>query len=265
MKLKQYIVDSFADELFSGNQAAVCILHERISDDLMQKITIENNFSETAFAMKTGEGRYSLRWFTPADEINLCGHATLATAFVLMTEIEPSLKHVEFDTLSGLLTVDRNGEWFRMNFPQQEYHEIPVTDDMEKALGIRPSEAYLGRDLLMVLPSEEAVKTVSPKEEDLLKLPGLTQAVTASGDGSDCATRVFGPKTGVYEDPVTGSTHCLVAPYWAKRLGKSTINARQVSKRGGTLLCEVLTDGRIDISGRCELFAKSTIFIPWEK
>lgn len=260
MELRQYIADAFTDRLFSGNQAAVCLPQNQLESNLMQKIATENNFSETAFAVKTGKG-YDLRWFTPGGEIDLCGHATLGTAFVIMTEVEPDCRKIAFSTKSGILTVERDGNLFKMNFPQAEYKKIEVTDEMEKAIGIRPLEAYLGRDLMMVLPAEEDVKTLEPDQSLLKQLPGLIQSVTARGRDYDCVSRIFAPKLAVAEDPVTGSTHCMIAPYWAKVLRKEVINAYQASKRGGKLICEILPEGRINISGPCVLFSKATLYV----
>lgn len=260
MELRQYVADAFTDRLFSGNQAAVCLPEKPLDERLMQDIATENNFSETAFAVKTEKG-YDLRWFTPGGEINLCGHATLATAFVIMTEVETGREEIEFSTKSGKLTVKRSGDLFVMNFPQERYAKADVTEEMGIALGVRPVEAYLGRDLLMVLPAEEDVRSLKPDMSLLGLLPGLCQAVTAKGSEYDCVSRVFAPKLSVPEDPVTGSAHCMIAPYWAKVLGKTAVNAFQASCRGGKLLCEVLTDGRIDISGSCVLYSRAYITV----
>lgn len=260
MELRQYIADAFTDQLFTGNQAAVCLPKTALDADLMQKIAIENNFSETAFAVKTDNG-YDLRWFTPGGEIDLCGHATLGTAFVIMTEVEPECRKIDFSTKSGILTVERNGNLFKMNFPQVEYKRIEVTDDMEDAIGIRPLEAYLGRDLMMVLPSDDDVKSLRPDQTLLKQLPGLIQSVTAKGKNYDCVSRIFAPKLDVAEDPVTGSTHCMIAPYWAKVLDKTTINAYQASRRGGKLVCGIMPDHRIDISGPCVLYSKAMLYL----
>lgn len=260
MKLRQYIADAFTDRLFSGNQAAVCLPQNPLDVELMQKIAIENNFSETAFAVKTENG-YNLRWFTPGGEIDLCGHATLGTAFVIMTEVEHDCQKIDFSTKSGILTVERDGNLFKMNFPQSEYHKIDVTDEMEKAIGIRPLEAYLGRDLMMVLPSEDDVRNLKPDQSLLKQLPGLIQSVTAKAKEYDCVSRIFAPKLAVAEDPVTGSSHCMIAPYWSKVLGKKSINAYQASRRGGKLICEIMQDNRIDISGPCVLYSKAVLYI----
>lgn len=260
MELRQYIADAFTDLLFSGNQVAVCLPQNPLDAELMQKIAIENNFSETAFAVKT-ENCYNLRWFTPGGEVDLCGHATLGTAFVIMTEVEPNRQMIEFSTKSGILTVTRDGSLFKMNFPQSKYKKVDVTDEMEKAIGIRPLKAYLGRDLMMVLPSEDDVRNLKPDQSLLKKLPGLIQSVTAKGKDYDCVSCIFAPKLAVAEDPVTGSTHCMIAPYWSKVLSKKSINAYQASRRGGKLICEILPDNRIDISGPCVLYSKAEIYI----
>lgn len=260
MELKQYIADAFTESVFSGNQVAVCLPEKPLDAEMMQKIAIENNFSETAFAIKTEEG-YNLRWFAPGGEVDLCGHATLGTAFVIMTEVEPECQKIYFHTKSGTLTVERDGNLFKMNFPQAEYRNVEVTDGMGKAIGIRPSEAYLGRDLLMVLATEDDVRNLKPDMSLLKELPGMIQAVTARGEEYDCVSRIFAPKLDIPEDPVTGSTHCMIAPYWAKSLGKTTINAFQASRRGGKLLCTVLPKERIEICGSCVLYSRDVIVI----
>lgn len=251
--MRQFIVDAFTEKIFSGNPAAVCVVEDFPPDDLMLAIARENNLSETAFAVKTSTS-YRLRWFTPSTEIDFCGHATLATAFVILTQLEQDLSSVEFDTLSGKLSVVRKGKLFEMNFPAYEPKKIPVTDEMQSAVGAKILEAYLARDLLMVLDSAEAVEQLKPDFDKLSKLNGLIQAVTAAGDKFDCVSRVFAPKIKIPEDPVTGSTHCLIAPYWSRRLGKQKLMARQASSRGGVLYCEVLGE-RVKVSGNAALFA----------
>lgn len=260
MTIPQYIADAFADRLFSGNQVAVCLPDEDIDDRVMQQIAVENNFSETSFAVKIDDG-YSLRWFAPGGELDLCGHATLGTAFVILNEIEKESETVRFHTKSGLLTVMRKGECLVMNFPQSAYRPVEVTEAMELAIGIRPIEAFLGRDLMMVLDRENDVREISPNLELLVNLPGLIQAVTAKGDIYDCASRVFCPKIAIPEDPVTGSTHCMIAPYWSKKLANRKLTAFQASKRSGIIECEILEDNRINIGGRCVLYSKGKIFI----
>ncbi|MBR1647203.1 MAG: PhzF family phenazine biosynthesis protein [Selenomonadaceae bacterium] len=257
--MKQFIVDAFTEKIFGGNPAAVCVVENFPPEDLMQNIAMENNFSETAFVMRDGE-IFRLRWFTPAAEVNFCGHATLATAFVLMTQIDRNLSAVTFDTLSGKFFVERHGNFFEMNFPAYVPKKIPVTAEMCEAVNAQVSEAYIARDLLMVLDSAETVEKLSPDMNKLSKLDGLTQAVTAAGENFDCVSRVFAPKIKVPEDPVTGSTHCLIAPYWANKLGKTKIFARQASQRGGILHCEVAGE-RVKISGNAVLFAVAELKI----
>lgn len=251
--MKQFIVDAFTEKIFGGNPAGVCVMEKFPPEELMLNIARENNLSETAFAVKAG-AFYRLRWFTPAAEIDFCGHATLATAFVLFNFYEKNSPRIDFETLSGKFTVERKGNLFEMNFPAYVPKKIPVTDAMEDAIGAKVLEAYLARDLLMVLESSEAVENLSPNLDKLKTLDGLTQAVTAADKDFDCASRVFAPKIKVPEDPVTGSTHCLIAPYWAEKLGKKNLVARQASARGGILYCEVL-DECVKISGSAALFA----------
>ncbi len=248
--MKQFIVDAFTDKIFSGNPAAVCVVENFPPEKVMLNIAQENNLSETAFIVKTGGG-YKLRWFTPAAEVDFCGHATLGSGFVVLTQLEPNLNSVDFETLSGRLSVTKAGKFFELDFPAYRYEKVPVTAEMSDAVGVEVREAYLSRDLLMVVDSLE---NLQPNFEKLAKLDGMTQAVTAAGKDFDCVSRVFAPKVGVPEDPVTGSTHCLIAPYWAERLGKKILNARQASKRGGNLRCEVLGE-RVKIAGQAALFA----------
>ena len=257
--MKQYIVDAFTEKIFGGNPAAVCVLEKFPTEELMLNIARENNLSETAFAVRE-ENFYRLRWFTPSTEIDFCGHATLATAFVILTQVEKNSPRVEFETLSGRFTVERRGKFFEMNLPAYTPKKIPVTAAMSEAVNAKVLEAYLARDLLMVLESAAAVENLSPDMDKLSKLDGLIQAVTAAGENFDCVSRVFAPKIKIPEDPVTGSTHCLIAPYWSERLGKKKLIARQASARGGILHCEVL-GARVKISGNAILFAVSDLKI----
>ncbi len=256
--MKQFIVDAFSDHVFAGNQAAVCILDEWQTDEMMLNIAKENNFSETAFAVKEDKDTYRLRWFTPDTEINLCGHATLATGYVILEHYDINIPSVTFKTLSGDLIVRHKGDLFEMDFPAYKFDHVEVTDDMEEALGVRPIDAVLSRDLLMILDSEEAVKNLKPDLSKAGQLEGLIQAVTAKGSDYDCVSRVFAPQVGINEDPVTGSTHCLIAPYWAEKLGKNKLTAFQASKRTGILYCEVMGD-RVKISGKAALYSISEI------
>ena len=256
--MKQFIVDAFTDKIFSGNPAAVCVLDKFPPENLMQAIAMENNLSETAFVVKRNDF-YHLRWFTPAAEVDFCGHATLATAFVLFTQFKND-SVIEFQTLSGKFFIERKKNLFEMNFPAYFPKKIPVTEEMCDAVGTNVLEAYLARDLLMILDSADAVENFQPNFEKLAALDGLTQAISAAGDDFDCVSRVFAPKLKIPEDPVTGSTHCLIAPYWSARLGKKIIKARQASARGGVLFCEISGD-RVKISGNAVLFAVSELNI----
>lgn len=255
--MKQYIVDAFTDEIFKGNTAAVCILDKWISVQTMQNIARENQFSETAFAVKE-KNVYHLRWFTPENEIDFCGHATLAASYVISHFIEPGCLKIRFQTQSGLLTAETVGELIEMNFPRYQLNEVEVTDAMTSAIGVRPYAAYLDRDLLMVLDSEEAVVKLQPNYTAMKKLNGLSIAVTAKGRDYDCVSRVFAPELSVPEDPVTGSTHCMIVPYWAKKLNKNKIAAFQASKRTGVLYAELKND-RVKISGKAVLFGITEI------
>lgn len=256
--MKQYIVDAFTDKPFSGNPAAVCVMDNWPSEESMMKLAMENNLSETAFIVKEKHG-YHLRWFTPGTEIELCGHATLASAFVILNYYEPESQEVQFDTLSGILTVTRKGSLYEMDFPTYDLKEIPVTDEMEKAFGVRPIKAVLGLDLVCVFETEEQVRTMEPDQTLLMGIEGRLQNATAAGRDADCVSRSFAPKVSVPEDPVCGSAHCQIADYWSKNLGKTRIHAYQASKRGGHLYCELKGDGRIAICGEAVLVAISEI------
>ena len=257
--MRQYIVDAFTDKVFHGNQAAVCVLEEWLPEERMMDITRENNFSETAFTVKEGE-KYHLRWFTPGGAIDLCGHATLATAFVLLNYYEKGAGQVVFDTLSGDLIVNRRGELFEMEFPAYALRSVPVTDAMEEALGIRPVEAYMARDLLCVLDDEQAVRQLKPDLEKIREIDGLLLHVTARGREEDCVSRSFAPKLSVAEDPVCGSGHCHIIPYWAEVLGKDELVAYQASRRGGTLYCRREGD-KIFMAGKAVLYAIDELFV----
>ena len=257
--MKQYVVDAFTDKVFSGNPAAVCVLDKPLSDELMQKITTENNLSETAFALNDGDG-YKLRWFTPGGEIDLCGHATLATAYTIFRFYDKEAQSLSFSTLSGILTVKRNGKLLEMDFPAYKLAPTAVTDEIVDALGVRPAAAFMGRDLLCVMESESDVRTAAPDQEKLLKLDGLLVHLTAKGQDFDCVSRSFAPKCGVAEDSVCGSGHCHIVPYWAETLKKNSLTAYQASRRGGVLHCRI--DGeRIVLAGEAALFAESEIHV----
>lgn len=254
--IRQYIADAFTDKVFQGNQAAVCVMDSWIPETLMMKIAMENNFSETAFTVKEG-GHYRLRWFTPGGEIDLCGHATLAAAFILFRFYEKEAQKVVFDTLSGELTVTKDGELLSMDFPAYTLKKVPVTDAMEEAIGVRPLEAYMGRDLLCVLESEDQILSLHPDLEKVKALDGLLLQVTAKsekGTPYSCVSRTFAPKLNVVEDPVCGSGHCHIVPYWAGKLGTDKLTARQASARGGMLYCHMGKD-RVTLAGKAALYS----------
>ena len=263
MAIKQYMVDAFAENVFTGNQAAVCITEEPLAEDVMQSIAIENNFSETAFlvpASKAG-GRYSLRWFTPGGEIDLCGHATLASAFVVGRFMEPGIERVVFDTKSEELVAKVDADVVSIDMPAYKSKRVEVTDDMERAFGVRPIEAWLARDLVCVLPDELSVRRARPDSAVLMKLDGLLQHATARADAKarfDCVSRSFAPKLGVYEDPVCGSGHCAIVPIWAKKLGKADIRALQASTRTGVLECCAKGDV-VTLAGHAVLYAEAEL------
>lgn len=258
--MRQYIVDAFTDEPFAGNPAAVCVMDGWPSDGSMMKLAMENNLSETAFVVKEAHG-YRLRWFTPATEVELCGHATLASSFVVLKYCEPGGDEVRFSTMSGELVVKRRDGLYEMDFPTFELEEIPVTDDMERAFGARPERAVLGLDLICVFASEEQVRSMEPNQSLLATIPGRIQNATAPATrtDADCVSRSFCPKLGIPEDPVCGAAHCQIADFWSRELGKPVIEAYQASRRGGHLRCEPLGNGRISISGKAVLVAVSDI------
>lgn len=256
--LRQYVVDAFTEKVFAGNPAAVCIKEKWLSDELMFNIAKENNLSETAFAVKEGSN-YKLRWFTPGGEVDLCGHATLATAYVINKFYEPHLSEICFDTKSGLLKVIKAGEFFKIDFPAYELQKVAITTEIVDALGTKPLEAYLGRDLLCILESEIAVKNLNPDQEKLKRLAGLLLQVSAKGSHYDCVSRTFAPKMNIPEDPVCGSGHCHIIPFWAQRLNKDKIVAYQASARGGTLYGEHKGQ-RVIISGKAALFSIAELY-----
>lgn len=255
--MKQYIVDAFTDKIFSGNPAAVCVLDSFPSEDIMQNIAAENNLSETAFVVKEND-RYHIRWFTPKSEIDFCGHATLAAAFVLFNYYTHNADSLDLYGQIGEFTVQRSGELIRMEFPVYKLEHIEITDTMIEALGTIPLAAYKDRDILFVLRDEDEVRDLQPDMELISKLDGACVAVTANSAEYDCVSRVFAPKFGLNEEPVTGSTHCMIAPYWCKRLNKTDISAFQASNRTGILYCESVGD-KVIISGKAVFFSINEI------
>lgn len=258
--IKMYIADAFTDQLFKGNPAAICFVDRWPSKTTMMNIAMENRFSETAFAIRKAPDHYLLRWFTPGGEIDLCGHATLATAFIIFQTAAPeNTPTITFTTtMSGDLTVTKNGDLYEMNFPSYTLKKVPVTSTMTTAFGIQPKEAYLGRDLLCVFDSAADVKEMTPDQSKLAKLDGLLQHATARGQKCDCVSRSFAPKLSVPEDPVCGSGHCHIIPYWAKQLGKERLVAYQASQRGGVLYCNYLGE-QTRLAGKAVLYSEGKI------
>lgn len=260
MKLSYYIVDAFSSEVFKGNPAAVYVLNEWLPDAIMQKIAIENNLSETAFTVKNNE-HYELRWFTPDREIDLCGHATLATAFVLFNYYDIKQETIQFTSQSGDLFVTKKKEKYYMNFPSIMPKKIEILSAYETGLGAKIQEAYLARDLFFVLSDEKTVEQLQPNFSELKNFErGVGVIVTAKGTTEDFVSRTFFPKLTINEDPVCGSAHANLIPYWADKLGKKQMMAHQLSPRGGYLECELI-DNRIVIGGEAVVFAKGEAFI----
>lgn len=261
--MRQFVVDAFTDTVFKGNPAAICVLEQWPSEELMQDIAVENNLSETAFAVRADDGVYDLRWFTPGGEIDLCGHATMATSYAILNLVEKGADLVRYRTRSGPLSVRRVNGRYELDMPAYTLKQIPVTDEMERAIGIRPDEAWLGRDLVLVFDDERKVIDADPDIEAVKRLDGLVQHLTAPGTEHDIVTRSFAPKVRVPEDPVCGSGHCHVAPYWARRLGKTELDALQASRRTGRLRCRVEGD-RVVLGGDAALFSIAEIYLPGE-
>jgi PhzF family phenazine biosynthesis protein len=258
MRLKMYQVDAFASEVFKGNPAAICPLDDWLPDAAMQSIALENNLAETAFFIPKGDG-YHLRWFTPGTEVDLCGHATLATAFIVFRFLRPELSKIEFDTKSGQLTVERDGDWLTLDFPSRPPEAVAPCAGLLAALGGNPEEVHASRDYMVVYNSADEIRALKPNMNGLMDLDRFAVIVTAPGDGGcDFVSRFFAPAHGVPEDPVTGSAHCTLVPYWAARLGKTELLARQVSPRGGDLRCQ-LTGDRVRMSGKGVLYLTGEI------
>ncbi|MBS3992299.1 MAG: PhzF family phenazine biosynthesis protein [Bacteroidetes bacterium] len=250
MNLKLYQIDAFTNHVFGGNPAAVCILNHWIEASLMQQIAAENNLAETAFAVKKNN-YFEIRWFTPKVEVNLCGHATLATAHVLFNYYGIIDQEIKFHShLSGALTVHKLNDLLTLNFPTDVIKKVETPHILTKALGIEPSETYRGKtDFMLVFENQQIVKNMKPDFQLIEKVGGRGVIVTAKGDKVDFVSRFFGPQVGINEDPVTGSSHTTLIPYWSKKLGKTKLQALQLSERIGTLHCEYLND-RVLISGQ---------------
>ena len=257
MKLPLYQVDAFTQRLFGGNPAAVVLLDAWLPDSVLAAIAAENNLAETAFVIPRAD-LSPLRWFTPAVEVDLCGHATLATADVLFRYRFPSLARLVFGTKSGELVVTRDGTLLKMDFPARPGKPVAVTDALAAALGARPREAYMARDLLAIFDAESDVRSLRPDFARVAVLDAFAVIVSAPGDAMDFVSRFFAPAAGIPEDPVTGSSHCTLVPYWAARLKKNQLTAKQLSARGGDLLCELHGD-RVVIAGHVVEYLRGEI------
>ncbi|MGC1481895.1 MAG: PhzF family phenazine biosynthesis protein [Chthoniobacterales bacterium] len=260
MKLPIYQVDAFADQPFEGNPAAVCPLECWLPDSVLQSIAEENNLSETAFFIGAGD-RYHLRWFTPIQEVDLCGHATLAAAHVLFSGECESADQLSFDSRSGPLRVFRDGDLLTLDFPTDPGIRCESPVDLIEGLRATPVECYRAMDYLAVFDSEAKIAEISPDFQRLKALDRRGVIVTARGEEEDFVSRFFAPKFGIDEDPVTGSAHCTLAPYWARTLGKNALSAKQISKRTGLLKCRLSAD-RVFISGRVADYLQGQIEIP---
>ena len=261
MQIPVYQIDAFTDRAFGGNPAAICPLETWLEDDVMQAIAAENNLSETAFFVANGNDNYHLRWFTPTDEVDLCGHATLATASLLLDRLTPEADEVSFETRSGTLTVVRDGTRLDMDFPALPASEIPLPDGFADAIGGEPVAFLRAVKNMAVFEDEATVRAITPDFGYIAGLEGMGLIITAPGDESDCASRYFAPQVGIDEDPVTGSAHCTIVPYWSDRLGKADIHARQVSARSGDLYCRMDAQ-RVRMGGQAVLFLSGQIDLP---
>lgn len=262
MKIPIYQVDAFSSRLFAGNPAAVCALDQWLDDETLQNIAAENNLSETAFMVRNATG-FDLRWFTPVTEVRLCGHATLAGAFVAFNCLGWPGDTVKFQSRwSGVLEVKNNGDLLTLNFPARPVHETEFPPGLEEALGVPVQRVYgSAEDLLAVLGDEKAVRAANPDFTMMKKISGRGIIITARGTDCDFVSRFFAPAAGIPEDPVTGSAHCVLVPYWAGMLKRNQFHARQVSARGGDLFCK-LEGGRVLISGRAVLYMEGAISHP---
>jgi len=261
MKLNIYQVDAFADNVFQGNPAAVIPLEDWIEEELMQKIALENNLSETAFFVKSDSG-FHIRWFTPEFEIDLCGHATLASAYIIKNFVEPHLAEINFTTQkAGPLRAMAKEGIYTLDFPSRMPQASELPSQLYKSLNISTAvEVLKSRDYFVVLPNEEAVKNAEPDFILMQELDAVGVIITAKGQSADVVSRCFYPGAGIPEDPVTGSAHCNIVPYWSDKLGKTKLFCKQLSQRGGNLQCELQGD-RVLMSGKCVLYLEGEISI----
>ena len=259
MQLPIYQIDAFTSEVFGGNPAAVCPLENWLEDNILQKIAAENNLSETAFFVDRG-GFYQLRWFTPQTEVALCGHATLASAFVIMNHLNPSLSEVVFGSQSGELKVNRKEDFYSLDFPAHAPEPCEAPENLLRAMDIIPENVFASDNYMLVYKTEADVRQLNPYMKLIKELDRLGVIVTAPGDNSDFVSRFFAPALGIPEDPVTGSAHCTLIPYWSKELNKAKLHAYQVSERGGEIF-GIDNGDRVTIAGRAVQYLEGTITI----
>jgi len=267
MRIQIYQVDAFTNRLFHGNPAAICILDRWLPDAVLQAIAAENNLAETAYYIRKADGQYDLRWFTPGVEVDLCGHATLAAAYVIQElRRETTQKRVVFGSKSGELAVERDGDLYALDFPARApvdcaSHPDVASGRLAEALGAKPKMILAARDFFCVFENEDQVRALAPNMDKLRAIDRFATIVTAPGKDCDFVSRFFAPAQGIAEDPVTGSAHCTLTPYWSKVLGKSKLFGKQVSQRGGELWCEDL-GARIKIAGHVAPYLEGVIEAP---
>ena len=261
MKIKKYQVDAFADKVFEGNPAAVCPLNQWVSDELMQHIAMENNLSETAFFVNKGD-HFEIRWFTPAAEVELCGHATLATAHVLFEHLDFKNKKIIFNCARGELTVKKSGKLLEMDFPSTIGKKVEAPTNLLDALSLntRPTDVFKADDYMVVTDDQNEITRLEPDSSGLKKIDTRGVIVTAPGSDVDFVSRFFAPAVGIDEDPVTGSAHTMMAPYWSKKLKKRVLSARQLSPRGGSIQC-TYNDDRTLLAGNAVTYSVGEIHI----
>lgn len=247
--MKVYVVDAFTDKLFSGNPAAVCPLDNWLPDDIMQQIAYENNLAETTFIVKEVDG-YRIRWFTPATEVELCGHATLAASHIFFQHLGYQEREITFNSLSGPLTVTKNENGYTLNFPVDTLTPVQADEQLLACFDITPVEILKGKtDYIFVYQSQADIEHITISLPAISRLDARGVIITAPGDEVDMVSRFFAPQSGINEDPVTGSAHTSLTPYWSGRMGKNKLSALQLSRRGGKLFCEMVAD-RVNISGQ---------------
>ena len=259
MKLDMYQVDAFTDKVFGGNPAAVCPLDEWLDDKTLQNIAAENNLSETAFFVKKGK-KYQIRWMTPTVEVDLCGHATLASSYVIFNELKQETDKITFESKSGDLIITKENGLISMNFPVRSPQKTEIDENHLNSVSIKPKEVYFDNTFLFIYNNEKEIREVKPDIEIIKRLKSDGLIITAPGDTVDFVSRFFAPHAGIPEDPVTGYAHTILTPFWAERLGKQKLHARQLSKRAGDVFCEFLGD-RVNLAGKTVLYSKGEIYL----